>query len=44
MQVLALYAADSIFTTGYLTTPGQGYNADISMINQAGFTVGDFIE
>lgn len=44
MQALALYAADSIFTTGYLTTAGQGYDADISMINQAGFTVGDYIE
>lgn len=39
MQVLSLYAANSMFTTGYLTTPGQGYQADMEMIAQAGFTV-----
>ena len=44
MQVLSLYAADSIFTTGYLTTPGQGYDADITMITQAGFEVTSYIE
>jgi biotin synthase len=44
MQVLSLYAADSMFTTGYLTTPGQGYEADMEMIAQAGFKVTEYIE
>jgi len=44
MQVLSLYAADSIFTTGYLTTPGQGYEADMEMIAQAGFEVAEYVE
>lgn len=39
MQVMSLYAANSIFTKGYLTTPGQGYDDDIDMIFKAGFTV-----
>jgi biotin synthase len=39
MQVLSLYAANSIFTEGYLTTSGQGYTEDIKMIDQAGFEV-----
>jgi biotin synthase len=44
MQVLSLYAANSIFTTGYLTTSGQGYEADMLMIDQAGFKVSEYIE
>jgi len=40
LQPLALYAANSIFTNGYLTTPGQGYSADLAMLGDAGFTVG----
>ncbi|NTW16889.1 MAG: biotin synthase BioB [Syntrophaceae bacterium] len=44
MQVLSLYAANSMFTVGYLTTAGQGYQADMDMINQAGFTVTEIIE
>jgi biotin synthase len=44
MQVLSLYAANSMFTTGYLTTPGQGYEADMLMIDQAGFKVTEYIE
>jgi len=44
MQVLSLYAANSLFTTGYLTTPGQGYEADMLMIDQAGFKVTEYIE
>ncbi|HYA13227.1 MAG TPA: biotin synthase BioB [Syntrophales bacterium] len=44
MQVLSLYAANSMFTVGYLTTFGQGYQADMDMINQAGFTVTEIIE
>ena len=39
MQVLSLYAANSIFTKGYLTTPGQGYEEDMDMIHRAGFHV-----
>lgn len=39
MQVLALYAANSMFTSGYLTTPGQGYQADKRMLEMAGFDV-----
>jgi len=42
MQVLALYAANSIFTKGYLTTPGQGYHEDMEMIEKAGFSVTDW--
>lgn len=40
LQPLALYAATSIFTQGYLTTPGQGYNTDCAMIQDAGFEIG----
>ncbi len=39
MQSLALYPANSIFVDGYLTTGGQGYDADIQMIEDAGFRV-----
>ncbi len=39
LQPLALYAANSIFTNGYLTTPGQGHAADLAMIEDAGFHV-----
>ncbi len=39
LQVLALYPANSIFTTGYLTTGGQGHSADMTMIQSAGFHV-----
>ncbi|MGA3083297.1 MAG: biotin synthase BioB [Thermodesulfobacteriota bacterium] len=42
MQVLSLYAANSIFTNGYLTTPGQGYEKDMDMIHKAGFHVTDW--
>ncbi|MBI2571217.1 MAG: biotin synthase BioB [Candidatus Schekmanbacteria bacterium] len=41
MQPLALFAANSLFTRGYLTTPGQGLKADLEMIAQAGFEVGE---
>ncbi len=37
LQPLALYAANSLFTNGYLTTAGQGDSADAQMIRQAGF-------
>ncbi|MDP2853448.1 MAG: biotin synthase BioB [Smithellaceae bacterium] len=42
MQVLSLYPANSIFTKGYLTTPGQGYEEDMDMIAKAGFHVTDW--
>jgi biotin synthase len=38
-QPLALFAASSIFIEGYLTTPGQGYDADRRMIADAGFSI-----
>lgn len=41
LQVLALYPANSIFTNGYLTTPGQGHAVDLAMIAAAGFHVTD---
>ncbi|MBI2441294.1 MAG: biotin synthase BioB [Lentisphaerae bacterium] len=41
LQALALYPANSIFTNGYLTTPGQGHAADLAMIEAAGFQVTD---
>lgn len=37
MQPLALYAANSIFTNGYLTTPGAEPSDDWLMITEAGF-------
>jgi len=39
LQPLALFAASSIFIEGYLTTPGQGYDADRRMITDTGFEV-----
>ena len=36
LQPLVLYVANSIFTNGYLTTPGQGENADHRMIRDMG--------
>ena len=32
LQPLVLYVANSIFSNGYLTTPGQGETADLQMI------------
>jgi len=40
MQSLALFAVNSIFTQGYLTTPGQGASKDLAMLSEAGFEVG----
>ena len=39
LQPLALYPANSLFTEGYLTTPGQGYQNDLVMIQDAGFSI-----
>jgi biotin synthase len=38
LQPLALFAANSLFADGYLTTPGQGASRDLRMIEDAGFT------
>jgi biotin synthase len=38
-QPLALYAANSIFVEGYLTTPGQAYDAAHAMVRDMGFEV-----
>jgi len=39
MQALALYPANAIFTNGYLTTPGQGSEADRALLDAAGFQI-----
>ena len=39
LQALALYPANSMFTSGYLTTSGQGCEADRRMLAAAGFSV-----
>jgi biotin synthase len=39
LQPLALYAANSIFADGYLTTGGQGHEADLQLIEDLGFEV-----
>lgn len=44
MQVLAFYPANSMFTRGYLTTNGQGCEADRAMLEAAGFEVTAWIE
>lgn len=40
LQPLALFVVNSIFTEGYLTTPGQGHAGDMAMIQSLGFEVG----
>ncbi len=44
LQPLALYPANSLFCNGYLTTGGQGYEADLKMIADAGFRVAALVE
>lgn len=39
LQAAALLAANSIFTDGYLTTPGNTPSADLQMIRDAGFEI-----
>ena len=39
MQVMGLYAANSIFIGDYLTTPGQAARADLEMIRDMGFVL-----
>lgn len=43
LQPLALYPANSLFSNGYLTTPGQGPEADRQMIADAGFRVAELV-
>lgn len=43
MQPFALYPANSLFADGYLTTPGQGFEADMQMIEDAGFRIAEII-
>lgn len=40
MQPLGLFIANSIFTSGYLTTEGQGSPADMKLLADSGFVVG----
>jgi biotin synthase len=44
LQALSLYAANSFFTEGYLTYSGQGYQADLAMLQAAGFEVASYAE
>jgi biotin synthase len=44
LQALALYAANSMFTEGYLTTDGQGYTADLALLEAAEFEPTGFAE
>ncbi len=43
LQPLALYPANSMFTEGYLTTPGQGYESDLAMIEESGFRIAELV-
>jgi len=43
MQSFALYPANSMFSEGYLTTGGQGYDKDIRMIEDAGFRLAELV-
>lgn len=43
LQPLALYPANSLFSNGYLTTPGQGADSDRRMIADLGFRVAELV-
>ncbi len=43
LQPLALYPANSMFSEGYLTTPGQGYEKDMEMLAEAGFHLAELV-
>lgn len=43
LQPLALYPANSMFSEGYLTTPGQGYERDMAMLQEAGFHLAELV-
>lgn len=42
LQPLALYAANSLFVSGYLTTPGQAYQETSQMIHDLGFEIEEY--
>ncbi|RMH59066.1 MAG: biotin synthase BioB [Candidatus Hydrogenedentota bacterium] len=44
LQPLALFAVNSIFSNGYLTTPGQGLAADREMIRAVGYQIREIRE
>lgn len=44
LQPLALYAANSVFVSGYLTEPGQGYQETWQMIKDLGFEIEEHAE
>ncbi|MBE3565848.1 MAG: biotin synthase BioB [Thermogemmatispora sp.] len=43
LQPLALYAANSVFVSGYLTTPGQHYEETWQMIRDLGFEIEEHV-
>jgi biotin synthase len=43
LQPLALYPANSMFSEGYLTTSGQGYEKDMEMLAEAGFHLAELV-
>lgn len=44
LQPLALYPANSVFVSGYLTTPGQDYRETWQMIRDMGFEIEEHAE
>ena len=44
LQPLALYAANSVFVSGYLTEPGQSYQETCRMIEDLGFEIEEYRE
>jgi biotin synthase len=44
LQPLALYAANSVFVSGYLTEPGQDYHETWQMIKDLGFEIEEHAE
>jgi biotin synthase len=44
MQPLALYPANSVFVSGYLTEPGQDYRETWQMIRDLGFEIEEHVE
>jgi biotin synthase len=42
LQPLALYAANSVFVSGYLTEPGQDYRETAQMVRDLGFEIEEY--
>lgn len=42
LQPMALYAANSVFVSGYLTEPGQDYQETWQMLNDLGFEIEEY--